>query len=343
MYINLYCSFSFFTNLQMIIPFLTKEELFNKISQEAIFQRYLHINPTLNEKFINTLREDNTPDCSFYFAKSSGELRFKDFAYGYNWSCIDVVMIKYNLNFREAINKIIIDFRIFDFNNSSNNQDNYEIEKIKKLIPIEKLETLIEIKKRRFEQIDIDYWQQFHLEPKDLIYVYPTQNIWVNKQRFYNHNNLDIAYSYGLGNGKYKCYFPFRSKKKRGFKFIQSGGYVQGLRLLPKTNEDLLIITKSYKDLLVLRKLGYYAIAPASENSLMDINLITYLKKQFKEIIIFFDNDSAGMFNSNIQLEKYNLDKQIFIPPNYPKDISDFIKEEGIDAGFELMEYLITN
>lgn len=319
----------------MIIPYLDKKTLLTKISEEEIFKRYLH-DPNINKKYTNPFRDDNEPDCSFYYSRSSGELRFKDFAYGYNWSCIDVVMFKYSLSYGDAIKKIIVDFRLVDVDYNDN-----EVKQISQLKdkPSISLEILIEIKKRRFNQIDIDYWNQYYLEEKDLIYVYPLQHIWLNKSRFYNHKDNDPAYAYGLGNGKYKCYFPLREK----YRFIQSGSYIQGLRLLPKTNEDLLIITKSYKDVLLLRKLGYYAIAPSSENSLISLEVINELKLKFNEIIIFYDNDTPGVLHSNLQLKKYELNKQIFIPDEYPKDITDFVKQEGLDAGIDLLEYLINN
>lgn len=317
----------------MLIPYIDKKHLFTLVSQSEIFKRYLH-EPNLNSKFTNTLRDDNNPDCSFYFARSSGELRFKDFAYGYNWSCIDVVMIKYNLTYGEAIKRILIDFRLID--NIDYNQVQVQESKI-----LEKketrLETLIEIKKRRFNQKDIDYWQQYHLEEKDLYYVYPTQHIWLNKSRFYNYRDNDPAYAYGIGNGKYKCYFPLRED----YRFIQSGSYIQGERLLPKTNEELLIITKSYKDVLLLKKLGYYAIAPASETSLIDLEKIKEYKNQFDKVILNYDNDNAGKTNSMFHATTYEI-KEIFIPDGYPKDITDFVKQEGLDAGIDLMEYLIT-
>jgi len=315
----------------MLIPYIDKKTLLQKVSQSEIFKRYLH-DPDLNKKFTNPLREDKNADCGFYIA-FSGELRFKDFAYGYNWSCIDVVMIKYNLKYQEAINKILIDFRILDIDYQSD-----DIKEIDKLVrpTIHKLETLIEIKKRRFNQKDIDYWQQYHLEEKDLYYVYPVQHIWLNKSRFYNYKDNDPSYVYGIGNGKYKCYFPLREE----FRFIQSGSYIQGERLLPKTNEELLIITKSYKDVLLLKKLGYYAIAPASETSLIDLEKIKEYKNQFNKVILNYDNDQAGKTNSMFHATTYEIE-EIFIPDGYPKDITDFVKQEGLDAGIDLMEYLI--
>lgn len=315
----------------MLIPYINKKTLLNLVSETEIFKRYLH-DPDLNSKFTNPLREDNNPDCSFYIARSSGELRFKDFAYGYNWSCIDVVMIKYNLKYQEAINKILIDFRILDIDYNEVNNNPIIITKPNEI----KLETTIEIKKRRFNQLDIDYWGQYYLEPEDLYYVYPTQHIWLNKSRFYNYSDKDPAYAYGLGNNKYKCYFPLR----KTYRFIQSGNYIQGLRLLPKQDDNpFLIITKAYKDVLLLKKLGYYAIAPASEYSIIEKEILEKLKVKFNHIVLFLDNDEVGRYNSQKQSELYQI-PEIYIPETYPKDISDFVKQEGLDAGFDLIEYL---
>lgn len=320
----------------MIIPKLSKEFILSRISEIEIFKKYLEITPNLSDKFTNKLRDDTLADCSFYVAKHTGQLRFKDFAYGFNWSCYDVVMFKYGINFYDALLQIALDFGVINGENS--NQPNTHISFVLSgvsLTPkqIHKLE--IGVKKRRYEQIDLDYWSKYSLEPKDLYYVYPIQKLWINNNVTYIFKPIDIAYSYHFGNSDYKIYFPLRDK----YRFIQNGNHMQGERLLPDTGE-LLIITKSYKDVLLLIKMGYNAVAPASENSYLSDNKIVEYRLRFKSIVLMFDNDASGKFATKYYSEKFNL-PFIFVPDNYPKDISDFVHQEGYENSLDLMDYLL--
>tara|TARA_R110000868_G_scaffold156695_2_gene383709 strand:- start:895 stop:1848 length:954 start_codon:yes stop_codon:yes gene_type:complete len=313
----------------MIEPKLSKEWILQRVSQEELFIRYLGVNPQLEIGFTNPLRADSNGDCFFYYNEKR-ELRFKDFAYGFNWSCVDVVMVTYHLMFNQALLKICADYNMLNINSVClpNKIENKEKEIIKKT----KID--LQIKVRDFEQIDIDYWGQFYLEKKDLISVYPTKCIWINSNKIYNHSDKDICYTYQFKN--LKCYFPLREKR---FRFIQQENEIQGLNLLkPDTH---LIITKSYKDVLLLTKMGYTAISPASESDLIKKETIDKLKLRYSNIFIFLDNDKAGIFHSNKYLENYNLN-EIRIPQNCPKDITDFVKLEGYNTGLDLMDYLIT-
>ena len=110
------------TNIFNFLPHVSKEFVLSKINESDIFSRYLYY-PDLTLSFTNPFRDDKNADCKFYVSNSSKSLdriRFKDFAYGYNWSCFDVVMVKYNLNFHNALQKIAVDFDLFNLKNSDN-------------------------------------------------------------------------------------------------------------------------------------------------------------------------------------------------------------------------------
>jgi len=336
-------------NSYNFLPHVSKEFILSKLREVDIFSRYF-ITPSLKDRFVNPFRDDKNPDCFFYIGKNR-EIRFKDFSYGYNWSCFDVVMIKYNLTFSKALQKIAVDFNLFNLNTiTEQNQENKpNLTQIKNIEAVQQL-SKIEIKKRRFNELDIQYWKQFGLIPEDLYYVYPLQNVFINGKITYNYNKLDPAYAYNLGESKYKIYFPKRNKKYT--RFLQSGNITQGKRLLPKFIKEnnkkfpILIITKSYKDVLVLRKLGYYGIAPSSETTLISEEEMQEYKNLFENIYLFFDNDKAGIENAKRYLNKYNFLKNIVIPENYSKDISDYVKNEcnsDITIANDLITYLITN
>ena len=104
-----------------------------------------------------------------------------------------------------------------------------------------------------------------------------------------------------------------------------------------------LIITKSLKDVAVLYKMGYFAIAPQSESVDLGKTEIPKLSKGFNDIVIFYDNDDAGIKYSDLMSTKFNY-KKMHIPKEYgQKDISDYVKKYGIKAGNKLMNKLLTN
>ena len=115
---------------------------------------------------------------------------------------------------------------------------------------------------------------------------------------------------------------------------------IQGYEQLPN-NGDTLIITKSLKDVMVLHKLGYTAIAANSENTLIPEKVLIELQNRFKNIIIFYDTDLPGIKGAKAMRDKYNLDC-IIIPRKYGvKDISDFIKEHKIIKTKKMLKELL--
>ena len=119
--------------------------------------------------------------------------------------------------------------------------------------------------------------------------------------------------------------------------------YLQGLEQLPESGE-LLIITKSLKDVMVLYKYGYTSVAPQSENATIPKPLMEDLKKRFKHIIVFFDYDNGGIKGAEALCKRYNLNK-VFISKHYLdiysiKDISDFAKEMSKQKTIELLKEL---
>jgi len=106
-----------------ILPTLTKDYILSKISQEAIFEKYLGIQveldvPLKSPPVIRSI--DNNPTCQFYMT-SNGKLKFRDMA-GYFWGdCFDAVahVSRLNSNNKKDFNAILEiiarDFRIHKY------------------------------------------------------------------------------------------------------------------------------------------------------------------------------------------------------------------------------------
>ena len=109
------------------------------------------------------------------------------------------------------------------------------------------------------------------------------------------------------------------------------GGILECWEQLTEKGE-VLILTKSRKDVMALYECGFNAVACKSESSLVSNNAISLLKKRFNHIIIFYDNDEAGQTYSKKLSKKYSLNS-IELPQDtagtLPKDPSDFIQVYG--------------
>lgn len=68
--------------------------------------------------------------------------------------------------------------------------------------------------------------------------------------------------------------------------------------MLPKQGGDLLVITKSLKDVMCLYEYGITAIAPCSENEFLTNTQYQKVKSKFKHIALLWDNDYAGVSNA---------------------------------------------
>lgn len=84
-----------------------------------------------------------------------------------------------------------------------------------------------------------------------------------------------------------------------------------------------MIITSSLKDVMVLYKMGFSAIAPQSENSYIDD--IQDFAARFDKIAVFFDADEPGLAAASHLSEDIGA-PYFTIPSRYDaKDISDCV------------------
>ena len=92
---------------------------------------------------------------------------------------------------------------------------------------------------------------------------------------------------------------------------------------------DVLLITKSLKDVVVLRKAGYPSFAPQAESVHISHEVMDKLKESFKTILILYDNDVPGKNAAEAIAKDHNL--PLFYLPSETKDASDFVEMYGYD------------
>src|SRR5690606_12979161 len=135
--------------------------------------------------------------------------------------------------------------------------------------------TIITPTYRHFDKFDYDYWTGRYKIPLTLANFFDVRadsKVHMVKKSGDERTCYEIAgynpmYSYQIDD-KFKIYRPFSPDKK--YKWLSNTRIdnIQGMKQLPERGE-LLIITSSLKDCMVLRVLGYYAIAPMGEGMII--------------------------------------------------------------------------
>jgi len=315
---------------------LTKDSILNTISEIDIFEYYLGVKVEFGIRFTSPLRKDKNAGCKFWH--NGTKLKYQDYARGISEDCFGIVSVIYNIKFKEVLVKIAEDFNILGYGNKCKGVI------IKREVTDEEQEesnnlSIITVKSRKLNIVDKNFWTPFCITSSTLKHfdIVPVFNYSINGVIKYLYHNNNPAYCYNFIDGSKKIYMPYNKVK-----FIGNSHYIQGLNKIPREG-DLLIITKSMKDVMVLYELGYTSIAPQSESSKFEDGIIESLQDSYTDIILFYDNDETGIKFSNKLKELYEI-SSIQIPlKSKVKDISDYIKKFGKLKTLKLLENLIEN
>ena len=328
----------YFSSLQ---PEITKEFIFSKgINQESIMQYYTGLDVRSKKLTFSPFRNDNHVTCSFYKSKSN-ILYLHDFATNEHINCFQVVMKKFNVNYYEALEIIAKDFGLIEGTHSN---------KVAPIIvkPLKETESSnIQVQIKDYTEEELKWWETFGISKKLLkkYHIYSLQHVFINGQlRFTSSSKCPIyGYYFGKdknGNEKWKCYFPLKTE----YRFLNnlSKKILQGYHQLPKTG-DLLVITKSMKDVVALYGFGIAAVSPNSETLFVDDKKLEEFKQRFKHILVVYDNDRPGLYNmAKIRREHPELN-YFYMPWYLAKDFTDSIKLVGVDNMKEYVDEFMSN
>lgn len=328
-------------------PSLTPEKLFEKVSHYEIFFKYCnnwkYVDYKVNNKlFPSEFRDDDSHGSAVIKVSKAGSMYYVDYGENIPLKPINFVMRKFGLDFLSALRKIFSDFGISNYEDSDiSKYDNKYVKKHNLLdrtpytpdyIPNTKHTTIIKKKRRNWTAKDISYWMQYGwtFSMLDEARIEPISKYWVNSTKFNTFAEPSYSFEYYKSEGIFrrKLYFPYRSGKYRFLSNVDTT-VIQGWHMLPKSG-DTLFITKALKDIGPFKRLNYNAIASNTETSFIPKSVVNKLKKRYKRLIIWFDNDSAGVTNAIKYSEMYDLE-YIVNPENTAKDPSDFVKKYDLN------------
>ena len=314
------------------------------ISEEELFKIYCSNFVEVDTAFCSELRSDRTPSCRITDLGSG--LRYKDF--GTDIPATDIwgyLQIKHNLSHIQVLEKVSNDLHV---GKVSLYQDFLDKDNSKPSLPRDK--TIIKIRTRQWFAYDKEYWYGNYNIPKKLLESYnivPIDYYWVEKsfkEYQFLADKLSYCYNYYWHNGLFlrKIYQPLSVDAKWISNIDDT--VVQGIANIPKT-ADLLIISSSLKDVLCWNLLGYSAVAPNNEKTWLPLVVWSKFGSRYKKIIIMFDNDSTGLNSMSKFSEQFNI-PYTYIPQSADtsiKNISDFIKNFGINSTKDLVNQLLIN
>lgn len=302
-------------------PTLSHEYINMYISDYDIYTHYLGARFEVNKAFNSPFHKDMNPSFGIYDI-GGGKLLFKDHSKGLTGNVVMFVQQILQLpDFKSALTQIYVDLVI-----------NTEKLSKKQLIVSKEVHRKksvdLGVKRMQYSPRDRKYWQEFNLSKSilDKFEVSPIKYLFVGPFIKHEYTKDEPMYVYKVYD-KIKVYRPLSDKKQKWYGSL-TRNYVHGFKQLPD-NGDLLIITKSLKDVMCLYSLGYTAISPSSEGTLVPEQAINQLKKRFKKIIILYDNDEAGLIYANKMKKRYDLPSTIIPIDSGEKDTADYFKKYG--------------
>lgn len=301
---------------------MSLRDLLDKVDDYTIYSYYL--GPFKPGKLMNSpLRSDDKMPSFAIFATKDGALLFKDHGTGVAGNALKFMKLYKGIQTREELERELLRIvRRFDPTSSAATVTRTYTSKE---------DTDIGIVRQPFTDVDKRYWKQFHISIDTLkrFNVFSIKYFLCNRVVRGTYKEDSPMYAYKVYD-KFKIYRPLASKYTK-WRTNLTNRHVQGLAELPYEGGDLLIITKSLKDVMCLYEMGFSAIAASSETTFIPEDILKSLRRKWKHIVILYDRDVTGMKKAREYSKQYKL-KPIFVHKKFKsKDISDAVKNNNFD------------
>lgn len=305
---------------------LTLDWILSRVTEYEIYSHYIgqfKVGAIYNSPF----RTDRNPSFGIYYSKRANCLLFKDHGTGECGNIVKFVSLYTGkTDYQEILQDIVDRLKI---------TNNTKLDSTKQYTPTG--ETVIGVVRQPWTSADIDYWSMFNISKKTL------EKFNVSSIKYYLCNGIvkgvykdtNPMYAYKVFNN-FKIYRPLADKYTK-WRNNLSQDDIQGWEQLPKKG-DILIITKSLKDVMCLYEMGIPAISPSSESTFISDAALEALKKRFKRILVCFDRDSSGVRNLRKISLKTGLEPILVHKKFKAKDISDAIKLNGFEEVKQWLE-----
>ncbi|WP_279148419.1 toprim domain-containing protein [Segatella bryantii] len=308
---------------------LSLKDLLEKLDDYTIYSYYLG---SFKPKTLmnSPLRPDDKIPSFAIFPSKTGDLLFKDHGTGEAGNALKFIKLYRGITTREELERELL--RIVK---QSGGKTSSAATVTRTYATSEY--TDIGIVRQPFTEVDKKYWKQFHISIDTLkrFNVFSIKYFLCNRVVRGTYKEDNPMYAYKVYD-RFKIYRPLASKYTK-WRTNLTNRHVQGLAELPQEGGNLLIITKSLKDVMCLHEMGFNAIAASSETTFIPDDILESLRSKWKHIIILYDRDVAGMQNARKYSRQCKFDA-IFVHKKFKaKDVSDAVK---LNSFFEVKEWL---
>lgn len=334
------------------LGYIDVDYILSLVSEAEIYSMVFGIIPKDGMYITSPFRNDTNPGC-YFKTNANGELLFYDWAnsseyitatgYTINMICINcfqAVQIYYDLDTFPNTLQFILDW----INHNKCDKfirptEELVVNNHKNFLGHTNSEISIYVTQRDFTTFDRDYWKQYGISSQNLIddNIHSIGKYVINREgesvEYYT-KYYQLAYQLSNIQKRTKLYFP---NNKHRFLNTYRSSDIGCFNSLPEHGE-LLVISKSYKDCRVLRNFGLTSVWFQNETVIPKGIQVDNLFDRFKQIVIFYDNDEAGI-NGAEKVQKYyqlyykNSVKTVRLKKSYVKenitDISDLYRYKG--------------
>jgi len=326
-------------------PPISKSFIQQRTTQEEIFRHYLGLEIQTTRHFCNPLRQDNRPTCNFWY--SNGRLYFRDYAKTGPLDCFALVEEIYNCNFYKACVHIADDMNLReDETENTARKTEVDFQSAWKNVQESQSRTKIEVRRAPMTEGNKDYLKSHGVLPSSAKKYRCTgiDHLWLRGEHCWMRKPEDPALAYYFGTDddgiqQWKIYFYKRDENR----FLCNTSVIQGWEQLPPDG-DLVVITKSLKDVMTLDSMGITAIAPQTESYPPTDETIEELKSRFSKVVSLYDFEYAGVRTANTLKRKHNVEPFFLTDGRFgsrdfgAKDISDYVKDYGRQNAYKLIE-----
>jgi DNA primase len=321
-----------------------KKAILNQVSDYEIYSYYLGHAFQIGKVFSSPFREDKRPSFNIYKDRFYHGLLHKDFGDArYVGDCFSFVEQRFGYSHKDAINRVQTDLftgRLKRYLSFQERKPNEKTTKVRCLIQYEPQYKISKEAKTYWEEIGLtEEWRAFFK-------ILGAKKLYVDETEWWYSTDTNPIFVYKIFD-KIKGYRPLEEAKSRKWISNASRYDIQGWEQLPEINDtETIIITKSLKDVAVLRTLGYLAVAPSAESVMVPPIAMRLLKEKYgiKKFIILFDRDHAGMVGAKKMFAAYRGTYNItfkFIGRGLSKDVADFRRTYGEASIKRYLLYLL--
>lgn len=300
---------------------MSLKDLLDKLTDYDIYSYYVG-QFKIGKLFNSPLRSDDKNPSFAIFKGINGGLFFKDHGSGEGGNAIKFVKLYKNINTKDELERELLRIVRKMNPNSGNVIRTYSYS-------VDSGPTDIGIVRQPFTDVDKRYWKQFHISIDTLrkFQVFSIKYFLCNRVVRGTYKETSPMYAYKVDD-KFKIYRPLASKYTK-WRTNLTNRNVQGLSELPVEGGNLLIITKSLKDVMCLYEMGFNAIAASSETTFIPDDILDSLRHKWKNVIMLYDRDKTGMLESRKYSKQYKLDA-LFVHKRFKaKDVSDAVKDNS--------------